>query len=263
MSLEAWKSFFEWGSVVLIAGTVVFGAGALIVNSRIAAIQDERLRQFNRELTAAQTDLGRQQVLAADATAKAAEATSKAAEANTKVAEASAKVAGLELATADAKAEMAKQETRAANAERELLEMKERIKPRHLTDQQCAAFIKALRAVSNGKIKFGYTGGGSDEAFKFLHQLLPLFSAAGWEVPASNSEVNYHLEIQVTGIALMVPMAPGGDPTAPGQAPSQVQLNPTQAAIRNAFRAAGMDVDFQRWYPDRSEELVIGSKPDL
>jgi hypothetical protein len=51
MSLEWWKSFFEIGGVILILLTFAFGAGALIVNNRLGAIQDAQLRQFDKDLT--------------------------------------------------------------------------------------------------------------------------------------------------------------------------------------------------------------------
>jgi len=46
MSLEAWKFFFEVGGVVLLLFTFAFGAGALIVNNRLNAVQAKELREF-------------------------------------------------------------------------------------------------------------------------------------------------------------------------------------------------------------------------
>jgi hypothetical protein len=46
MSLEGWKAFFEIGGVVLLLVTFGFGAGALIVNNRLNAIQATELRDF-------------------------------------------------------------------------------------------------------------------------------------------------------------------------------------------------------------------------
>jgi hypothetical protein len=43
MFLEWWKAFSEVGGVILLFLTFVFGAGALITNNRINAVQDERL----------------------------------------------------------------------------------------------------------------------------------------------------------------------------------------------------------------------------
>jgi hypothetical protein len=54
MSLESWKSFFEIGGVVLLLLTFVFGAGALIATRRVNEIQAGQLREFDKELTAAQ-----------------------------------------------------------------------------------------------------------------------------------------------------------------------------------------------------------------
>jgi hypothetical protein len=67
MSLEAWKDVCEVGGLILLALTVVFGGGALFVNKRLNAIQDEQLLQFNKDLTDAKIDLGKQQERAARA----------------------------------------------------------------------------------------------------------------------------------------------------------------------------------------------------
>jgi hypothetical protein len=67
MSLEGWKTFFEVGGVTLLFLTFVFGAGALFTSTRINARQAEELRQFDKKLTDAQTELGKQQERAATA----------------------------------------------------------------------------------------------------------------------------------------------------------------------------------------------------
>jgi hypothetical protein len=63
MSVESWNSFFQWGSVVLIAVTFVLGAGALMTGNRINARQTARLVTL-------ETDLAKQQERAAEAEAK-------------------------------------------------------------------------------------------------------------------------------------------------------------------------------------------------
>jgi hypothetical protein len=67
MSLEGWKTFFEVGGVALLFLTFVFGAGALFTSTRINARQAEELRQFNKKLADAQTELAKQQERAATA----------------------------------------------------------------------------------------------------------------------------------------------------------------------------------------------------
>ena len=78
MSLEVWKTFFEYGGVILLFLTFVFGAGALITTRRINELQAEKLREFDRELTGAKTQLGKQQEATADAERQSAEAKERA-----------------------------------------------------------------------------------------------------------------------------------------------------------------------------------------
>jgi hypothetical protein len=63
MSIEAWKSVFDWGAVGLILLTFAFGAGALITGNKINKLQESRLRQFDKDLTDAKTALGKQEEL--------------------------------------------------------------------------------------------------------------------------------------------------------------------------------------------------------
>lgn len=102
MSLEGWKSVFEIGGVVLLFLTFAFGAGALWTARRVNDRQAAQLRQFDKDLTDAKTELGAQQEraataelrlrqvenTAAGANERAALADQRAAEANQKAAEA-------------------------------------------------------------------------------------------------------------------------------------------------------------------------------
>jgi hypothetical protein len=58
MSLEGWKALFEIGGVILLFLTFVFGAGALITSNRINSRQEVHLREFNKQLTDAQQEIG-------------------------------------------------------------------------------------------------------------------------------------------------------------------------------------------------------------
>ena len=168
----------------------------------------------------------------------------------------------LEQDVANAETEMAKQQTRAATAEKELLELRERIKPRRLTDQQSQDFIAELKKATNPLVlKFGYTVGGGDESFTFLKQLLALFKDAGWNTPDKVEEISDHMDIQVVGVALLVPQPPGTDVRTPAP-PTLMQLTPAEATLVSAFSKVGISVQMIRWFPGRSLELVIGSKPN-
>ncbi|HTU44426.1 MAG TPA: hypothetical protein VMF91_05160 [Bryobacteraceae bacterium] len=159
-----------------------------------------------------------------------------------------------------AKSELGKQQERAANAERSLLELRERIKPRHLTDKEAAAFVAALRTHPGGTSDFGTTIGGGDEAANFAKQLLPLFRQAGWKAPEDISGTTNHLDIQVVGIGILTPGTETPDHRA---ATPYVRLTPALMALRDAFRSVGMEAQFIAWHPKTGDvpEVVIGSKP--
>ena len=65
MSLESSKSFFEYGSIILLFLTFVFGTGALLTANSINKAQEGRLKVFEAQLTEAQTGLAKQQERAA------------------------------------------------------------------------------------------------------------------------------------------------------------------------------------------------------
>jgi hypothetical protein len=78
-SVESWNSFFEWGSLFLIAGTVAFGAGAILTSRIIKAKQEASIGEANTK--AAEANKG-----AADANERAAILDKKAAEARLELA---------------------------------------------------------------------------------------------------------------------------------------------------------------------------------
>ena len=241
-SLEFWKNLFEITGVVLLLLTFIAGAGVVGFSRKLNAVQAEQLLQFDKGLTDAKLELGKQQERASNADAR---------------------VAGLEQDVAAAKTEMAKQQTRAATAERDLLELQERLKPRKLTDKQSTDFVAILSKLPNTKLKFGHTWAGGDEAFNLLQQLLGLFKAANWDVPKQTSETSNHLDIQVIGVALLIPGPEGSDVRKP-EPVTLIQLNTAQTTIQAAFKTVGIDLQFQKWFhtADGVPELVIGSKPN-
>ena len=70
MSVELWKTIFDWSAVVLVGLTFVAGAGGLIVGRILTDRQADQLREFDQGLTAAKTELGKQQTRAAEAEGK-------------------------------------------------------------------------------------------------------------------------------------------------------------------------------------------------
>lgn len=69
MSLELWKSLFDWATILFIALTVLTGAGAIITGNKLGERQDTKLRQFDKDLTQAKVDLANAQVSLARYTA--------------------------------------------------------------------------------------------------------------------------------------------------------------------------------------------------
>jgi hypothetical protein len=67
MSVEAWKTVFDIGTLVLLFFTFAFAAGIFFTGDTINKRQEEKLRQFDKDLTEAKTELGKQQERAATA----------------------------------------------------------------------------------------------------------------------------------------------------------------------------------------------------
>jgi hypothetical protein len=65
MSVDSLKSIFDIATVVLLFLTFLAGAGVLITGNIINVRQAGQLRQFDKDLTEAKTELGKQQVRAA------------------------------------------------------------------------------------------------------------------------------------------------------------------------------------------------------
>ena len=98
MPLEFWKSFFEIGGVALLALTFLFGAGALIVNNRLNALQSKELDDFKLRFEAEQQKTAVAQKEAAEAKQLAGAFERDIATANQRAAEASEKAEAERLA---------------------------------------------------------------------------------------------------------------------------------------------------------------------
>jgi hypothetical protein len=84
VTVEVVKTIFDWVAVVLLFLTFASGVGVLITGNIINKRQERQIRQFDKDLTDAKTELGRQQERAARAEQSAAEAKQLAAEATEK-----------------------------------------------------------------------------------------------------------------------------------------------------------------------------------
>lgn len=155
MSVELWKSIFDWATVVLIAFTVVSGAGALITGDIISRRQEAKLRQFDIDLTGAKAELEKQQMDTANA--KAAQQ-------------------GVET-------ELSKQRERAAKAETELLALQMQHLPRSLrfkSQQDIDNTIDLLRHSPSGA-EILYKEDDA-EAYWLADEIFAVLRSAGWPV---------------------------------------------------------------------------------
>ena len=67
MNVNFWNSFFQWGSVVLVALTVFFGAGALIAGNILAKRQEGEISQAAERIATLEIEAGKQRERAAAA----------------------------------------------------------------------------------------------------------------------------------------------------------------------------------------------------
>jgi flagellar hook-length control protein FliK len=166
MSVEAWKTLFEWGTVVLTFLTFAFGAGVVITGNIINAHQEEQLRRFEKDLTGAKTDLGKQQERAAQAEKTASDA-SKAAS------DALAHQQQIEL-------DLSKQKERTLIAEKTLLELRETLADRSLTTKQLEIIASKLKPFAAQEYDYAayWDSKESIGIAERVHQALEL---AGWK----------------------------------------------------------------------------------
>jgi hypothetical protein len=166
------------------------------------------------------------------------------------------KTAVLERAASDAKAaqqkvekELAVQQERAAIAEKELLDVKERLKPRHLTPTQQSSLFGLLKDEPKGEITMLCVA-GDKESCDFVKDIANVLAAVGWKVIGPNPA----LIVTNTGgppVGLVLSIANGvKDPhaaTALQQALGHIGFSTTGEML------AGMKADELR--------LTVGVKP--
>lgn len=196
MSLEAWKSFFDIGALVLLFLTFAFGAGILITGNIINKRQGEQLRQFDKGLTDAKTELGKQQERAAKAEERVALAEQHSAEANSKaegfrldIAKANESAAQAQARVAGATAEAAKAILAAADANKATedermarVKIKEGIAWRRMGQETRASFGAKFFPFAGQRSGIGYNA-NDVEASGFATDLaLALHDVAKWSI---------------------------------------------------------------------------------
>ena len=232
MTVEFLKTIFDWIAVILLFLTFAAGVGVLVTGNIINKRQGVQLRQFDKNLTEAKTELGKQQERAAIADAK---------------------VAGLQQSEADAKAEMAKQQTRAAKAERSLLELQERVKIRHLTTEQRKQLIKFLESAAVASAPKGPIRVQrlifDETAQPFAEEIKEAFGAAGW----SSDEVGRDMIDPGGRIPIGVVLIFHSSKNMPAHT----------GVVQHALMAAGIEPTLGENpnIPERMVEIMIGVKP--
>jgi hypothetical protein len=187
MSIEALKSFFDVGAVVLLFLAFAFGAGVLITGNVINDRQAERLRQFDKQLTDAKTKLGEQEVLAADAQKNLAGIQKDAADAKaaqqrveTDLAKAKERAAGLEIEALKFRRELLRQGPRAnliaGENRRKLVDA---LKP--FTNQKVDVRHSASIFMINGRVM--QTTPLGDDVLSLANALVGVLKEAGWSMP--------------------------------------------------------------------------------
>ena len=203
MSVEAWKSIFDWATVVLAALTFVALAGAVITGNVLNERQAKQLEQFT-------LDLERQKSETAKALQSSSEAAARAAEANEK-------------------------------AEREKtarLELERAVSPRRLTGDQKAKLTRLLEGVKAGVAIVSPIADG--EASDFADDFDSAIKDASWETIRIKNRITERFGISVvtaTGTSLPSIKLLDDALTAIGVPHSAATVKDGDASISPAFQA--------------------------
>jgi hypothetical protein len=234
MTLDSWNSIFQAFTIILLFFTFLVGAGAVFTSRKIAT--REKMRLVNAEQSIAEADR------------KAAEANQKAAEAAKGTAIAVADASAAKERTVKLELETVQQREKTARAERELFELKEKIKPRQLTSANRLSLIAAL-ALSNPKgLVTIECVSGDNEGIAYANQLNEALKTAGWPT----TELRAPLQVG------------GSNPSGFGIVVHSKAATPRYAiALLSAFINAGITIGFieSDTIPEEEVVLLIGNKP--
>ena len=140
--------------------------------------------------------------------------------------------------------EVAKLQKEAADAQRALLELQERLKPRHLTDTQKTKLISLLRGKPSGDILIRCLNGNL-ESCGFAKQITDTLTLAGWNVNGPREEIIFSKAGPPLGLFIIVqngesaPIRAGilqqaleeiGFP-APAQLDKRIQINAVELLV--------------------------------
>jgi hypothetical protein len=209
--VEGWKSIFDIATVALLFLTFAAGAGVLFTGNIINRRQDAQLKQFALNLTAAQTELGKQQERAAKAEGNIALADQHAAEANAKAEGFRLSIANANESASKAQAEVAGATAEAARANLELARIK---MPRSLNSVQQGRIANSLARFSG--TNYAVVVFGDPESLALLGDIDSTLQQAGWNrvaaPPAFGSDIGFNtprgMVFQVNEVGLKVSYPP-------------------------------------------------------
>jgi hypothetical protein len=145
--------------------------------------------------------------------------------------------------------DLAKQQERAANAEKELVALQQRIKPRHVTDEQARLLVELFKANPFGEISIACIN-GNKESCDLAAQLAASLTAGGWKVSGPSDVVLFG--------------ASGGPPVGIFIKIRNKDKVPTRAnVLAGALERIGLAVhgELNPGMPEDAVELFIGVKP--
>jgi len=207
-SWNAWYVGFVFATVVVAAAVFFTQFMAIRKGKQLAAEQSKLLKVKDDNLA---VELKDKDIKIADATRLGQEAKERAeklendnltlrgqvATLEGSAAKAQKDVAGLQKAASDAKAaqqkveiDLEKQKERTATAEKNLLELQERIKDRHLSAENRKKLVALLKAGPTGEITVSCVG-GHPEPCTFAAELVDALKAGGWVVTGFNQGVMF------------------------------------------------------------------------
>jgi hypothetical protein len=169
---------------------------------------------------------------------------------------------GLQKTADDAKAaqqrvqiDLDRQRELTARAQKDLLELQERVKPRHLTKEQTDELMQTLKSTPKGQLEIR-TLVGNPESSNFGLELTEVFRASGWSVVFSNGTLMTPTPV---GIKLWVhtDQVAGEGANMRGEAPERA------VSVLKAFEFAhvAFQTQFNPDIPKGQVVLVIGFKP--
>jgi len=163
--------------------------------------------------------------------------------------------AQLKIETDKVRIELATQQARAAQAEKDLLELQERIKGRHLPAEGKARLISRLTGDPKGELEIRCPI-GSPEAREFALELLQVFKTSGW-----NATLNDRVIMAPVPVGLKLWVHAERQDTREGE---QMTAEAPQRAISilNAFKDSHLSIETQ-FNPDVPKEglvLIVGFK---